>query len=175
MNNMGIIGGYSDGRFRPDENITRGELAAITGRFAGLMGIKWFSGTTFTDISGHWAEWDVNYTAGIGWYRGDGNGIFRPDDPITRAEFMSLVNRMLERVPKDVEDVNKQWAKKWPDNMNEDAWYYIAVQEATNSHIYDRYDNDYIPGLYFKYEYWTDSLENRNWVEMERKLLIAYP
>lgn len=101
----------------------------------------------FSDISGHWAEEHIRRAAGRGWVEGYGDGTFRPDQFITRAEAVTLVNRVLNRVPKKEEHLLDEM-QTWTDNMNPDKWYYLAIQEASNSHDYSRFDADS--------EYWTN-------------------
>ena len=134
---MGIIGGYPDGLFHGTDNITRAEFAAICARFdKNTENTK----ADFSDISGHWAELDIAIAANNGWIMGYPDGTFRPNQTITRAEAMALINRVLARIPEGPQDL-LDGMKTWPDNMNTDKWYYIPVQEATNSHDYERKDN----------------------------------
>jgi uncharacterized repeat protein (TIGR02543 family) len=166
--NMGVINGYPDGTFKPDGAITRAELAAIAARFAKQMEMAPSNDVSFSDISGHWAESDIRYAAALGWVNGYPDGTFKPNQPITRAEFMTLVNRMLERVPEAADDLLQDEMKHWIDNANPDAWYYSAVQEATHSHEAD-YKEDTVPGLQFNYEFWTEMIPNRDWAQLERE------
>ena len=167
MSSMGIVNGYPDGTFKPDGAITRAELAAIAARFARMMEMKQAGTLSFSDISGHWAETDIKYAASIGWVRGYTDGTYRPDRNITRAEFMTLVNRMLEREVETVEDLLTQEMIVWADNAEKEAWYYLAVQEATNSHEAKNRDK-VVPGLQFKYEYWVKMIPNRDWSHLEK-------
>ena len=156
MTRAGVLTGYDDGTFRPNANITRAEFAAIAARFLsdGYTGPDHFS-----DISGHWAAEYINRAARAGWIGGYGDSTFRPDQPITRAEAMTLINAVLERAPH--EDYLLENMIVWPDNP-ESAWYYEAVQEATNSHNYKwREDRDY--------EEWTELLESRDWAALEQQ------
>ncbi len=151
-----IIKGRSETAFEPNENITRAEFTTIAARFSDAV----YNGDDlFTDINGHWAKDYINAAASIGWVVGE-NGIFRPNDNITRAEVMTLVNRMLERIPESKEDL-LDGMTKWADNADTNAWYYIAVQEATNSHNYEMKAD----GVY---ERWTDLTENPNWADFEK-------
>lgn len=139
--NAGLLAGYEDGTFRPDQNITRAEYAAIATRFDELE-----EGTSaFTDISGHWAENAINAAYGAGWVGGYEDGTFRPDQNITRAEAMALINRVLERAV-DSEGMLDEMTH-WVDN-DPAAWYYADIQEATHSHTYEREEGE-------KYETWT--------------------
>ena len=134
---MGIIGGYPDGLFHGTDNITRAEFAAICARFdKNTENTK----ADFSDISGHWAELDIAIAANNGWIMGYPDGTFRPNQTITRAEAMALINRVLARIPESPQDLLDDM-KTWPDNMNTDKWYYIPVQEATNSHDFERKAN----------------------------------
>ena len=155
MSELGIVNGYPDGTFRPDAVITRAELATIAAHFASMMKMESINEVGFNDITGHWAAKDIIYTAEIGWTTGYADGTFRPAQKITRAEFITLVNRVLERVPETVDDLMEEGMIRWIDNDDPDAWYYIAVQEATNSHVAE-YKEKTVPGLQFKYEYWVE-------------------
>ncbi|KUG02360.1 filamentous hemeagglutinin family outer membrane protein [hydrocarbon metagenome] len=127
-----VIEGYPDGTFRPGNYITRAELAAIASRFDELTP---FEANSFSDIAGHWANKYINSAAQKGWVNGYPDGTFRPDQAITRAEFMTLVNNVLDRRVLQ-EDIHPE-ARQFPD-LTEAAWYYEAVQEAINSHLYTR-------------------------------------
>lgn len=156
MVNMGIIQGYEDGTFRPNANITRAEFAAIAARFmASGYGVE---DDLFTDIANHWARESINDAAMAGWINGYEDGTFRPDAAITRAEAVTLVNNVLQRKP-DADHMFDSMIK-WPDNP-ESAWYYEAIQEATNSHDYDLFEDA-------EYETWTALQENRDWAALEK-------
>ena len=156
MTRAGVLTGYDDGTFRPNANITRAEFAAIAARF---LSDGYTGPDRFSDISGHWAAEYINRAARAGWIGGYGDSTFRPDQPITRAEAMTLINAVLERAPH--EDYLLENMIVWPDNP-ESAWYYEAVQEATNSHNYKwREDRDY--------EEWTELLESRDWAALEQQ------
>ncbi|MDR0490378.1 MAG: S-layer homology domain-containing protein, partial [Oscillospiraceae bacterium] len=165
MYNMEVITGYPGNVFRPNGDITRAELAAIASRFAKMMEMDGANSVTFSDIGAHWAESDINYSALIGWVNGYTDGTYRPNQPITRAEFMTLVNRVLERVPETADDLLPNDMINWPDN-DKDAWYYLAVQEATNSHE-PEFKPKQVPGLDFDYEYWVKMMPNRDWLTLE--------
>jgi hypothetical protein len=166
MNKMSIVQGYPDGTFLPNGKITRGELAAVAARFARRANMEPTTDRTFNDIAGHWAEEDILYAASIGWVQGYPDGTYRPKQNITRAEFMTLVNRMLGRAPETEEDLLPDMVR-WPDNADPKVWYYLDVQEATNSHYYERKEDNFVPDLYFEYETWTEMRENRDWVKFE--------
>ena len=126
-----IVEGYPDGNFAPAANITRGEFAAIAARFLSEA----YSGEShFSDIDGHWAAEYVDRAAQEGWIKGYPDGTFRPDNNITRAEAISLVNAVLGRAPHKEHLLDGMTT--WPDNMDETKWYYLDIQEATNSHEY---------------------------------------
>lgn len=131
---LDILEGYEDGTFRGNRAVTRAEFAAIASRFSSR---EYAGEDLFTDISGHWARNSINRAASSGWIVGYSDGTFGPDKSITRAEAMSLINNVLLRMPEDADSLLASM-KKWPDNMDPAKWYYLAVQEATNSHEYTR-------------------------------------
>ena len=168
MTNIGIIQGDHEGRFMPDKFITRAELAAVAARFARLMKLNGHDLTAgFNDIVGHWAEEDIVYVASVGWYVGYKDGSFKPDQYITRAEFMAIVNRMLKRVPESINDIIKYKMKKWVDNSDTEAWYYLIVQEATNTHTAEFKEGKTVPGVLFEYERWLEMMKNPDWLALE--------
>lgn len=154
---MGIISGYPDATFRPNASITRAEFAAIATRFD-VNGDK--TPASFNDIADHWAKDEIAVAANNGWVNGYEDGSFRPQNKITRAETMSLVNRVLNRKPETAEDLLENMTK-WTDNADTNAWYYLAVQEATNSHYYKYKENS-------QYEKWTELRETRDWSELDK-------
>ena len=129
-----FVSGYEDGYFRPNGKITRAELATIISNFDDLEPV---TENRFPDVEGHWAEAYINSAAEKGWLSGYDDGLYRPNQYITRAETMSMINRVLNRRV-DAEGLHKD-AKQWVDNT-EDKWYYYAVLEATNHHDYQRAD-----------------------------------
>lgn len=155
MAEMGIITGYTGGTFKPANNITRAEFATIAARFDNSDSGE----TTFTDIKGHWAEAYVAEAASLQWINGYSDGTFKPDNYITRAEVMTIVNRMLKRSVSS-ENIHAD-AIRWIDN-SEEAWYYEDVIEATNSHKFDRLSGSLVE------EKWTELLPNRDWSELEK-------
>ena len=171
---MGVIQGYPDGTFKPDESITRAELAAIAARFARAMSMRGDNDVGFNDISGHWAEADIRHAAIIGWVKGYPDNSFKPDQPITRAEFITLANNVLGRIPETVDDLFEGEMTVWSDNADVDAWYYIAIQEATNSHLYSYKDGQTVPGMQFEYETWTALQQNWDWIQLEKDWIAAY-
>lgn len=153
--NIGIVKGRTAESFVPDEYITRAEFTTIVAR---LTEASYEGENLFADISKHWACDYINIAASIGWVKGD-NGIFRPDDNINRAEVMTLINRVLNRLPQSIEDLDSNMIT-WTDNSDTDAWYYIAIQEATNSHNYQLKDDG-------KFEIWTELKEIPDWNSFE--------
>ena len=162
MTKGAVINGYPDGTFKPNKAITRAEFATIAVRF--------YKDDTkgpniFSDVEGHWAEdyilkaVEQNLITG---YEKDGIYTFKPNQNITRAEAMAIVNRVLERRPD--KDHFLPDMLQWTDNMDTGAWYYEDVQEATNSHEYERIDE----GLSSEYEKWTKILPVRDWAALER-------
>ena len=133
MAKLGIVKGRRADSFDPDASITRAEFAAICARFNTKLVEN--SGS-FSDISGHWAENEIERAAAFGWISGYPDGTFRPDARITRAEAMTMINRVLCRMPQSESDLLDSMVT-WPDNKPSD-WHYLAVQEATNSHDFDR-------------------------------------
>lgn len=157
LSSMGIITGYPDGTFRPNAAITRAEFAAIAARFDN-DGDK--TAAKFSDIATHWAKDEISIAYNNGWITGYPNGTFGPQRDITRAETMTLVNRVLNRLPETEEDLLPNMTV-WTDNANPKAWYYLAVQEATNSHYYEFKTNS-------QYEKWTELRETRDWTQLEK-------
>ena len=150
MAGMNILKGRTANSFVPQAPITRAEFAAICARFDSGRAEE---NSGFTDISGHWAEKEIERAATLGWVSGYTDGSFHPDAPITRAEAMTLINRVLCRMPETKADLLDSMTK-WPDNQP-GAWYYLAVQEATNSHTYEQKDS--------KYETWTALTAEPDW------------
>lgn len=135
LENAGVIvDTRTNGKFRPNEAITRAELAAMLAQFADIKS----AANSFNDVSArHWASDEIAVCAKMGWINGYPDGSFRPDATITRAELMAMVNRALGRTPKSEDDL-LSGMKTWRDNANVNAWYYLDVQEATNSHTYTK-------------------------------------
>ena len=158
LSSMGIVKGHNDGTFAPNAPITRAEFAAIAARFDDK---NTDTSSKFTDIASHWAKNEIGIAANKGWINGYPDGTFRPNQYITRAEAMTLVNRVLNRLPENSSDLLDSMIK-WPDNSDASAWYYLAVQEATNSHACsDKSKDD-------KYEKWTTIRDARDWTELEK-------
>lgn len=154
---LNILKGRGEDRFDPDAYISRAEFAVIAARFSDAA----YAGEDiFGDIAGHWAEEEINSAAELGWVIGD-NGLFRPNDCITRAEAMALVNRVLCRQPETAADILREDMVCWPDNSDENAWYYLIVQEATNSHSYEMKSDG-------RHEKWAQLKSPRNWTVLEK-------
>lgn len=153
---MGIVKGDSQGKFNPNAPITRAEFAAIAARFDDKANT---TAVDFSDIASHWAKNEISAAANNGWINGYTDGTFRPNNKITRAEAMTLVNRVLKRLPETAKDLHNDMIK-WSDNSDTSAWYYLAVQEATNSHYYGIKEN--------KHEKWSKLRETRDWTELEK-------
>ena len=151
LSKMGVISGYPDGTFRPNAPITRAEFAAMIARFDETAKS---AGTPFTDISGHWAENAIGKAYGNGWVEGSSKTVFCPESNLTRAETATLLNRVLHRLPEKESDLLANQIA-WPDNP-ETFWGYLTIQEATNSHEYERKAD----GVH---ETQTVKRENRDW------------
>ncbi len=156
MSALGIITGYPDGTFKPNKPITRAEFAAIAARFDETQSGK---SATFSDVIGHWAAKEIGIAYYNDWIKGYPDGTFKPDQNITRAEAMTLINRVLERKPESPADLLTNM-NKWTDNLDTSKWYYLDVQEATNSHAYTRKT--------FNYELWRQMLPDPDWSRYER-------
>ncbi len=154
MTGLGIVQGRSTTTFDPKAPITRAQFAAICARFDTGKS----SGTqTFTDIKGHWAEKYIERAAELGWIKGFEDGTFRPDTYITRAQAMTMINRVLNRIPEDESDL-LPGMNVWPD-CNPGDWFYLAIQEATNSHDYRHKAGSY--------ETWTGLNADPDWTRYE--------
>ena len=151
MTRLGVVHGRTAERFDPNAPITRAEFAAICARFDAT---KHDGDSNFTDIAGHWAEAEIERAASLGWVRGYTDGTFRPGNHITRAEAMTMINRVLNRLPEDEKDL-LDGMNVWPDNQPSD-WHYLAVQEATNSHDFTR-KSDAV------HEHWTKLTADPDW------------
>ena len=159
MTRAGIVDGYPDGTFRPDAPITRAEMSKIISLFAKLDK----NADRFSDIAGHWAEKYIKLAAGNGWIEGYPDGTFLPQRNITRAETATMINRVLERVPsQESRLLDRAAMQTWPD-ANPGDWFYLAIQEATNSHDYERNEKWTAAD-----EQWTALRENRDWKALEK-------
>lgn len=154
MTGLGIVQGRSATTFDPKAPITRAQFAAICARFDTGKS----NGTqSFTDIKGHWAEKYIERAAELGWIKGFEDGTFRPDTYITRAQAMTMINRVLNRIPEDESDL-LPGMNVWPD-CNPGDWFYLAVQEATNSHDFEHKAGNY--------ETWTRLTKDPDWTRYE--------
>ena len=161
MENGGLFAGIPLGAsFAPNQAATRAEFAAMVVNYLGLGHYRVTDGHAFTDIEGHWAADAINVAFMQGWVNGVGDGTFRPDQLITRAEVAALVNRALGRRPETADDLLPGMLT-WPDNANPSAWYYLYIQEATNSNLHVMKDD----GVH---KTWTEIIAPRNWRSLER-------
>lgn len=154
MTGLGIVQGRSTTTFDPKAPITRAQFAAICARFD--TG-KSSGEQTFSDIQGHWAEKYIERAAELGWIKGFEDGTFRPDTYITRAQAMTMINRVLNRIPEDESDL-LPGMNVWPD-CNPGDWFYLTVQEATNSHDFEHKAGSY--------ETWTRLTKDPDWTRYE--------
>lgn len=155
MAKLGIVKGRSQEHFDPNAPITRAEFAAICARFDTS---KRNGDSDFADIAGHWAEAEIGRAATLGWIMGYTDGTFRPENNITRAEAMTMINRVLNRLPQSEDDL-LDGMNIWPDNQL-GAWYYLAVQEATNSHDFNRKGD--------VHEQWSKLTADPDWTKYEK-------
>ena len=156
MSKLGIVHGRTNTTFEPNAYITRAEFAAIAARFDKSSTSQ---SANFSDIHGHWAEQEIGKAAANGWVNGYNDGTFKPNQNITRAEAMALINRVLNRAPETTDDLHRDMIK-WADALKTDAWYYLDVQEATNSHDYNRKTNGC--------ETWTKLTQVPDWKRYEK-------
>ena len=154
MTGLDIVRGYDAAAFGPGDPITRAQFAAICARFD--TG-KSNGSRTFSDIEGHWAKAYIERAAELGWISGFQDGTFRPDAYITRAQAVTMINRMLNRVPEDPSDLLPGMNVR-PD-CNPGDWFYLAIQEATNSHDFEHKAGNY--------ETWTKLMKNPDWTRYE--------
>ena len=154
MTGLDIVRGYDAAAFGPGDPITRAQFAAICARFD--TG-KSNGSRTFSDIEGHWAKAYIERAAELGWISGFQDGTFRPDAYITRAQAVTMINRMLNRLPEDPSDL-LPGMNVWPDCRPGD-WFYLAIQEATNSHDYRHKAGSY--------ETWTGLNADPDWTRYE--------
>ena len=154
MASLGVINGRNNGNFDPNAYITRAEFAAICARFddSDVTGVS-----TFTDIASHWAKDEIERAAALGWVQGYADGTFRPNAYITRAQAVTMINRVLNRLPEDADDL-LSGMNVWTD-CQEGDWYYLAIQEATNSHDFETKNR--------VYETWTDLNSDPDWSRYE--------
>jgi len=158
MTNAGVFSGMPDGTFQPGRPITRTEFAVAMTRFFTELPTE--GGSMFSDINNHWAAAEINAAARMGWITGMPDGTFEPNRPITRAEAAALVNRILQRLPKTTADLLPGMIV-WQDNANQTAWYYLYIQEASNSTEYEMQAD----GIH---KTWTALIDPRAWELLER-------
>jgi len=158
LTNGGLLMGYPDGYFRPNQAMTRAEFAALVVRVMGLGHVT--GNNAFTDTNNHWAASYIYAAYVLGWVQGFGDGTFRPNQFITRAEVAALVNRATRRLPASADDLLPGMLT-WADNMNQNAWYYLYIQEATNSNYFEMNAD----GIH---KTWTGLMANREWWRLER-------
>ena len=155
--NAGIIKGDPAGTYRPGDPITRAEMAAIIARFGDFKE----GGKTFSDISGHWAQKYIELAASNGWINGNPDGTFKPNNNITRAETVAMINRVLNRQTESNDDLLPvAQMTNWSDNMDTAKWYYRDMQEATNNHKAERVGDS-------MYEKWTEKLPDIDWASYQ--------
>ena len=155
--NAGIIKGDPAGTYRPGDPITRAEMAAIIARFGDFKE----GGKTFSDISGHWAQKYIELAASNGWINGNPDGTFKPNNNITRAETVAMINRVLDRQTESNDDLLPvSQMTNWSDNMDTAKWYYRDMQEATNNHKAERVGDSI-------YEKWTEKLPDIDWASYQ--------
>lgn len=155
MAKLGIVNGRDTNEFDPNAFITRAEFAAICARFDTSV---YEAVNDFTDTVGHWAEEEIRRAAAYGWIRGYEDGTFKPEQNITRAEAMTMINRVLNRIPEKSSDLYEGMTM-WPDNADENIWYYLPVQEATNGHEHKKKNNIY--------EKWLEIGISEDWTKYE--------
>ena len=166
LSNMGIINGYEDGTFQPNAPITRAEFTAIATRFFDYTAE--YDGA-FNDVSrSAWYADCVQAAVDMGLVDGYPDGGFHPNSNITRAEAVTIVNRVLNRAPHEDHLLDEDEMNVWPDNVY-GAWYYADMQEATNSHDYD-----WIRVSGERVEEWTEKLPERDWAALEQEWSSAY-
>ena len=159
LTNAGVITGYSDKTFKPDAPITRAEFATIATRFYDKA-TKTYDSDPYTDVATSWARQYIDHAAELGIIHGYDDGSFKPENNITRAETATLVNNVLGRTPD--KDHLLSGMKTWPDNADTTAWFYTAIQEATNSHDFTKGEQD-------TYETWTKITAAKDWTALEKE------
>lgn len=156
LTKIGILTGYADGTFLPNKDITRAEMATIIAKFADLTDEE----LTFTDIEGHWVQDYIEHAAGNGWIAGYEDGTFKPESFINRAETVTMINRVLDRVPSKAENL-LPGLEVFSDCAADD-WFYCAIEEATNAHDYDRVQGSKADDV------WKELKPNRDWTSFEK-------
>ncbi|WP_418246843.1 InlB B-repeat-containing protein [Dysosmobacter sp.] len=155
MANMGVFKGRTADRFDPNAPITRGEFAAVCARFDDS---KVKTTETYSDINGYWAANEILRAAALGWVQGYQDGSYRPNNSITRAQVVTMINRVLCRMPEKNADLLKGMSSFT--DCAEDDWCYLAIQEATNSHGYKTKSGSI-------HEKWTDLNTAPDWSRFE--------
>lgn len=161
MANAGVFSGLPNGSFAPNQTITRAEMAAVIVRFMEQMDGMSLSENHFKDIFGHWAVEYINTAAINGWASGFPDGTFRPSQPLTRAEAVAMLNRILGRLVVRTEDLLPDM-QTWPDNANVNSWYYFYIQSATNSYTFKW------RGVDNAFERWDTIIPIHDWSILER-------
>lgn len=151
MAKLGIVNGGADGYFRPNDPITRAEIAAMIARCDGAYYTG--SSTVFSDTYGHWAAGYIDRAYELGWINGYGT-TYAPDRYISRAETVAVLNRVLNRAPQYTSDLTRNYTTF--SDVATSAWYYLDVEEAANSHTYTRKSNA-------DYETWTKLIADPSW------------
>ena len=168
LDNAGVIVDVKDGNFRPNDSITRAELAVMAAQFCKVTGK--LPKASFSDLDkDYWAYDEIALIEYAGWINGYPDGTFRPDNTITRAEAMTIINRMLERAVEEENMLNGMMSFV---DCPSSEWFYEAVQEATNSHDYKR-SKEKVGDYNYKYEIWTELMEAPNWAAMEQAWIAA--
>lgn len=168
LTNAGVIEGYEDGTFRPNASITRAELATIISRFDQTFG-TFETDAEFPDITAHWAEEYIKHSATRNWVVGYPDGTFRPNQNITRAETVTMVNRILQRAVSEHGLLNGHI--DWIDNYA-NSWYYLDMLEAGNYHSY-RMTTETVADQQYKYGAWTELFELIDWAAQEQAWIAA--
>jgi hypothetical protein len=163
LTNAGILKGYEDGTFRPNASISRAEFATMAVRF---FESQYNGADKFSDIASNWARQYINAAAEAGIIKGYTDGTFRPNKMITRAEAVTIMNRVLLRAPD--KDHLLADMKVWPDNKVLTKWYYADMQEATNSHDFEMPEDETLD-----YEIWTKMQPVRDWAAFEKQWSTA--
>ena len=162
LSNMGVIGGYADGTFKPDAPISRAEFAKIAVSFSNVADLSYRG--YFADVKeSDWFSGFVAAAKDAGLIEGYNDGTFKPEKAITRAEVCTIVNRTLGRKP-SASHMKISDRIDWPDVQVTD-WYYEAIMEATNSHTYQ---------MGQRVETWNDKLPQRDWALLETGWANAY-
>jgi len=162
MTNAGVFRGLPNGSFAPNQTITRGEVAATLVRFMDVeIDDSHSTESQFSDVAEHWASAYINIAAENAWVQGYDDGTFRPNQPITRAETAAMVNRVFERLVESAGDLHPDMLT-WSDNINQNAWYFLYMQSASNSYAYEWREDD------SEFKRWIDIIEPRDWTVLER-------